>query len=160
MSEEDGRKRGGHNRTVAVHRVGASSTYQLRSQVLREGAPHDGFDIDDLPGTFHLAALLEVEGNEVIVGVATFVPGEGGWWQLRGMAVSPRHQRAGVGRRLLAEAELELRATGTTGVWANARDTAIGFYERNGWIVIGAGYEVVGLPHHRMERRLADQASE
>jgi GNAT superfamily N-acetyltransferase len=152
VSEEDRGRRTGHDRTVAVRRVDASGTYQLRSHVLRDGEPHDGFDIDDLPGTFHLAALLEADGHEVIVGVATFVPGDRGWWQLRGMAVEPRHQGSGVGRRLLAEAELELRAAGGAGVWANARDTALGFYEREGWVVVGAGYEVVGLPHHRVER--------
>jgi GNAT superfamily N-acetyltransferase len=96
--------------------------------------------------------VLEGKGEEVVVGVATFVPGDGGWWQLRGMAVEPRHQGTGVGRCLLAEAEGELRAAGGTGLWANARDTAIGFYERAGWVVVGGGYEVVGLPHHRMER--------
>jgi GNAT superfamily N-acetyltransferase len=121
--------------------------------VLRDGEPHHGFDVDDLPGTFHLAAVLEGKGEEVVVGVATFVPGDGGWWQLRGMAVEPRHQGTGVGRMLLTDAEAVLREMGAAGLWANARDSAIGFYEREGWVVVGAGYEVVGLPHHRMERR-------
>jgi GNAT superfamily N-acetyltransferase len=135
-----------------VRPIEAARTYQLRSRVLRDGEPHDGFDVDELQGTFHLGAFLATADGEDLVGVATFVPHEDGWWQLRGMAVDPRVQGTGVGRRLLAEAEDRLRAAGAPGLWANARDAAIGFYERAGWAVVGAGYELVGLPHHRMER--------
>ena len=43
-----------------------------------------------------------------------------------------------------------LRAAGYTVLWANARDTALGFYERVGMHVEGNGYVTTetGLPHH------------
>jgi hypothetical protein len=33
-------------------------------------------------------------------------------------------------------------------VWAKARDTALGFYLRLGWVVVGEGFVYNGLPHH------------
>jgi GNAT superfamily N-acetyltransferase len=120
----------------------------LRSRVLREGRTHDGFPEDDEPATLHLGAVVD----EVLVGVATFVPGDDGWWQLRGMAVEPGQQGRGIGLALLADAERRLRAAGAAGMWANGRDTALGFYERAGWVVEGDGYVLVDLPHHRVVR--------
>jgi GNAT superfamily N-acetyltransferase len=116
--------------------------------VLREGRAHEGFPEDDDAATVHLAA---VEGDHV-VGVATFVPRDDGWWQLRGMAVDAERQGRGIGRAILDEAESRLRALGASGVWANGRDTALGFYERAGWRVVGDGYDMKGRPHHRVER--------
>jgi len=138
-------------RAVLVVRViDAASTHDLRNRVLRGGLGHDGFPEDAWPETLHLGAV----DDDVIVGVATFVPRDDGWWQLRGMAVEPSRQGEGVGRAILADGDRHLRSVGASGVWANARDTALGFYERAGWVVVGDGYVLVDLPHHRVEHEL------
>ena len=149
MSEEHGGQVG-HAGTVAVVAVDAPATFELRGRVLRDGLAHEGFAEDYDAGTVHLAA---VEAGRV-VGVATFVPRDDGWWQLRGMAVDAECQGRGIGRAVLAEAETRLRSLGALGVWANGRDSALGFYERAGWQVVGDGYELRGMPHHRVERLL------
>ena len=135
---------------LIVEEIAAADVADLRSRVLREGAPHVGFDDDEEPTTLHLGAL--VDGR--VVGVATFALRERGVYQLRGMAVEPALQGTGVGRAVLVEAERRLRALGARQLWANGRDTALGFYERAGWRVEGEGYEVIGLPHHRVVRDL------
>ena len=134
---------------LEVRLIDAVSTSDLRNRLLRAGRGHEGFPEDDLPDTFHLGAV-----DGATVGVATFVPGENGWWQLRGMAVDPARQGEGIGRAILVEAERRLRAAGAVGMWANARDTALGFYRRAGWVVVGGGYVLVDLPHHRVQRNL------
>ena len=57
---------------------------------------------------------------------------------------------------MLEHATARLRAGGASLLWANGRDTALGFYERAGFTVVGDGYLMgeSGLPHHRVELEL------
>lgn len=66
--------------------------------------------------------------------------------QLRGMAVRSECQKLGVGASLLAQAYAIGRER-SCGYWCNARQSAIGFYERQGWVAEGEMFEfpVVGL---------------
>lgn len=71
--------------------------------------------------------------------------------QLRGMAVDPTHHGRGLGRRLLdfalADADPEQRFV----IWCNARQTAVGFYEKTGWRAVGERFDITGVgPHYRM----------
>jgi GNAT superfamily N-acetyltransferase len=137
---------------VRVTEITAADTYPLRRQVLRPGFPESVivFEGDDRRGAFHLGAFDE---SDALVGIVTFFPSpfEGrDAWQLRGMAVVPGLQGTGVGRALLATGVARVRSAGATLLWANARDTALGFYERHGWKVVGDGFEYgpARLPHH------------
>jgi GNAT superfamily N-acetyltransferase len=65
------------------------------------------------------------------------------------MAVEPTVQRSGVGRLLIDAAVDRLRAEGFEVIWANGRDSALGFYRRQGWEVAGEGFlNENGIPHH------------
>lgn len=140
---------------MRVEPVDAAATLELRGRVLREGRPHEGFAEDDDPTTFHLAA----RDGDAVVGVATFIAHDRGAWQLRGMAVDPAAQGRGVGRAVLDAAVERLRAAGARLLWANGRDTALGFYERLGFRVVGDGFLAAsGLPHHRIELDLDPSA--
>ena len=144
---------------LIVTEVPVETTYDLRRRVLRAGRPDADFTFpeDAAAGTFHLAAQ-----DPDVIGVATFIPAptqdRAGrtTYQLRGMAVDPSRQGQGVGRQLLDAAAERLRAAGVDAVWANARDTALGFYERLGWEIVGDGYVhgPMGLPHHLVIRDL------
>lgn len=70
--------------------------------------------------------------------------------QLRGMAVLDLMQRSGVGRALVAAGVEHARAQGASHVWAKARDSAIDFYRRCGFRVVGEEFTepASGLPHH------------
>jgi GNAT superfamily N-acetyltransferase len=71
---------------------------------------------------------------------------------LWGMAVAPDLQGQGAGRRLVEELLARAAAAGARLVWADARETAVGFYERCGWRAIGEPQidDVTGL----MDRRV------
>jgi GNAT superfamily N-acetyltransferase len=139
---------------LVIREITAADTHDLRRRVLRTGTPSTAvsFPYDDLPGVVHLGGLLD----DRLVVIATLLPRSTPWRpeqravQLRGMAVEPALQGSGVGRRLLDAAVERLRAEGTTVLWANARDSALGFYERLGMHVLGDGFVSgeTALPHH------------
>ena len=129
---------------LTVARVDAAATHDLRSRILRQGGDDFVFPDDDERVTVHLAA---VDDDGRVVGVASLYRRDDGW-QLRGMAVDDDLQGTGVGRALLEAVHERFRGEH---LWANCRDTAVGFYERMGWRIVGEGYELVGVPHHRGE---------
>ncbi len=123
--------------------------------MLREGRPDTEVDFpgDHVEGAFHLGAMDRAGVPVAVVSLSPeATPHRAGRraLRLRGMAVEPALQGTGVGRALLAEAVLEARQRGYEVVWANVRDTALDFYGRAGWQVVGEGFESVGLPHHVM----------
>ena len=133
--------------------IDAGATHDLRRRVLRDHRPDADVDYpgDHVPGAFHLG-LLDDDGT--LVGIASLSPeptphrpGRRGL-RLRGMAVEPARQGAGGGRLLLDAAVERARLEGYDVVWADGRDTALAFYQRRGWEVVGDGFVHVGLPHH------------
>ena len=72
------------------------------------------------------------------------------------MAVLDDVQGRGVGRHLVAEGVRRARDAGAAEVWANARDTALSFYEQCGFVVEGDGFVTpdTALPHHRIRMTL------
>jgi GNAT superfamily N-acetyltransferase len=140
---------------VPVVALTAAECIGLRRRVLRAGTPSSdaSFDEDGEATTFHIG--WRDDAGEVIA-VATFVarpcPGrpDHRGVQLRGMAVDPASQGTGLGRLLMLAAVEQLRGEGVAVLWAKARDTAVGFYERLGMHAEGDGYVTpdTGLPHH------------
>lgn len=135
-----------------IQRIAAADTYHLRARVLRDG---DSAAVrvpdDELPGAWHLGA----RHSGTLVGVASFYPRpcpsatDVAAIQLRFMAVDPAMRSRGIGRQLLEHAVRELRKEETEILWANGRDTALDFYTRLGFTVVGDGYiHEPGLPHH------------
>ena len=70
--------------------------------------------------------------------------------RIRQMAVSPIHQRKGLGKRLMNELEANLRSRGLTHLVLHARASAVGFYERLGYTVTGEEFIDVTVAHFRM----------
>ena len=138
---------------MRVVEIEAEATHDLRRRVLREGRPDADVDFpDDLtPGAFHLG-VDDDAGS--LVAIATVSPRptphrpEATAAQLRGMAVEPSLQGSGAGRLLVDAAADRLRARGFDVLWANGRDSALGFYRRLGWEVAGEGFVTDGVPHH------------
>ncbi|HUX03915.1 MAG TPA: GNAT family N-acetyltransferase [Acidimicrobiales bacterium] len=120
-----------------VERVSSRVLHDLRRRVLRSNNPEisvaDPRDEDET--SLHFAGLL---GDRVVVS-ASFYPcvapmnPELATHQLRYMATDFDVQGCGYGARVLEVAESELRALGTEQVWANGRDTALGFYRATRW---------------------------
>jgi GNAT superfamily N-acetyltransferase len=82
-------------------------------------------------------------------------------YQLRYMATDFDVQGRGYGALVLAVAEEDLRALGAEQMWANGRDTALGFYQHVGWLTVEGSEHLspeTQLPHTVIFKRLNDDA--
>ena len=144
--------------TLVIRRAAVEEIFPMRHAVLRPGRPvsYSVYSEDD--GAVHVGAW----DDDMLVACATVfpqpwegsdgAPAEPKAWRLRGMAVDPSRQGTGVGRLVLAEGIDAARAGGALVLWANARTSALGFYERMGWRVVGEEYIASdsNLPHYPM----------
>jgi len=127
--------------------------FELRFEVLRRpwGEPN-GSERDELEaGAHHLAAF---DGGRVVaIGrLHETMPGEG---QIRFMAVHPDWAGRGVGGRLLAALESIAEERGMEVIILNARENALGFYQRHGYEIEGEGPLLWGrIPHKAMRKAL------
>jgi GNAT superfamily N-acetyltransferase len=135
-----------------IARVPLALILPLRLAVLRPGMAAEAacFEGDAAATTLHLAASAGAQ----VVGCASLMlnafAGEPAW-QLRGMATAPAWRGTGLGRRLLAHAEALLRDHPVRLRWCNARTSAIGFYEKQGWTVVSEEFDIPSAgPHRRM----------
>ena len=72
------------------------------------------------------------------------------------MAVLAAHRRSGVGGRILQALIGAARERGDPRVELSAQSYVVAFYERHGFVCLGAPYDEVGIAHQRMELRLRD----
>jgi GNAT superfamily N-acetyltransferase len=146
---------------LRIELVAAQALHELRRRVLRRNNPEslvtDNRDVDVTSlhfGGYH---------DGVLVVSASFyfstapIYSEFVTYQLRYMATDFPVQGRGFGARVLAFAEGELRQRGIEQMWANARDTALGFYLAIGWTAV-AGSEHLSaetqLPHTVIFKRM------
>lgn len=121
--------------------------------MLRPGRPSEEclFSADDHISTFHLGLFEKGQ----LVGVASYMNSvsekfENPYqYQLRGMAVLDSHKGKGYGAALLKAGEEELKRREKPWIlWFNARDYAVGFYEKYGYEIIGEKFDIPGVCEH------------
>ena len=74
--------------------------------------------------------------------------------RLRQMAVPLKLHGKGIGASIIGFAENIARDKGYRCITMHARDSAIGFYEKFGYRIVGEQFYEVTLPHHVMEKKL------
>jgi hypothetical protein len=132
--------------------VEAPVLYELRRRVLRGNDPDksvdDPRDGDDT--SLHLGASEAPIQKDLIS------------YQLRYMATDFDVQGSGYGAQVLQTASAELVARGARQLWANARDTALGFYLATGWSVVEGSEHLspyTQLPHTVIVKNLLNASS-
>jgi GNAT superfamily N-acetyltransferase len=148
--------------TIRTSLVPRAEIFALRHRILRPGLPpHSAaFAEDDRPGTFHVAAY-DGAGTEVLGCVTVFpdaLPGAAGAaYRFRGMATAERVRGAGFGAAVLDAATAEAAARGAELLWCNGRAEARGFYEGQGYAVVGEEFLIEGVgPHYVLARPLGE----
>jgi len=140
-----------------VRELAAQETYALRRAVSADGRMDlttVSHEMDAAPGAWHLGA---VDARGRVVAISSFYvvpcplrPEIRPAVRLQFMAVDPPVQRMGLGSAVMTEAIRRLKGTDAALMWASARDTALRFYERFGFITVeGSGFSgQTGRPHH------------
>jgi N-acetylglutamate synthase-like GNAT family acetyltransferase len=125
---------------------------QLRDEVLRKPL-----------GLTFSPEQLDAEKNDILIGAfedgrilgcCILTPINQDTIKLRQMAVSKKQQHKGIGYSIMQFAENLARDKGFKLITMNARDTAIGFYQKMGYQVVGDEFIEVTVPHHVMQKRL------
>ena len=139
---------------LEVRDVELAATKDLRTRVLRNhipGLPAHA-STDDDPQTWHLGAFRGSRLVGVVTGFPQPAPGlpDVPAQRFRFMAVEPSEQGTGAGTALMREVMARARARGDRVLWANGRDTALDFYVRLGFEVVGESFMdgTSNLPHH------------
>jgi GNAT superfamily N-acetyltransferase len=147
---------------MRVERVEPGVTRALRNTVLRPGMDVEAVHWPDIESD--AAVTFAVLGDDdAPLTTVTVIPAPCPWrpavapsWQLRGMATVETARGRGVGRIAVDAAIAHVRSTGAALLWCNARDVALSFYERAGFVVEGDGFvNDHGIPHHPMALALA-----
>ncbi|MEN9801667.1 MAG: hypothetical protein RLZ37_792 [Actinomycetota bacterium] len=144
---------------IEIRFVDVAHVRPLRREVLRADMPEATVDFegDDDSTTFHLAA---VDRSLSIIAVSSWMERPSiddptrRAVQLRGMATRVQFQNWGLGARLLESGFRTAQERSIELVWANARNSALNFYLKNGFEIVGEGFieGVTRLPHHRVRR--------
>lgn len=123
----------------------------LREEVLRRplGLPLREEDLTNEENQLHFGLFGPSNGLLACVVAVKLSPTEA---RIRQMAVSPPHQRKGLGQRIMVELENSLQARGFKKFVLNARTSAVGFYEELGYTVVGDEFVDVTVPHLKMTK--------
>ena len=114
--------------------------------------PH-GSEQDEMEKeAFHIAAY---DGQQ-IVGVGRLHAEPGRAARVRYMAVREGYRHRGIGSSILRQLEQYARDHRVQICWLYARETAVGFYAKNGYTIQGQGKSELSAVHHeRMQKHLA-----
>ncbi|HMK05908.1 MAG TPA: GNAT family N-acetyltransferase [Flavobacterium sp.] len=139
--------------------ISSKDTFSVRHPVLRAGKPilSCSFDGDDLQTTKHFGLFIN---NNLIAVISIFenssaVFNEARQFQIRGMAVLENHQKQGYGEKLIQYVEDYIAKQEGNLIWFNARERAVGFYQKLDYATIGKPLEIndAGI-HYVMFKRI------
>jgi predicted GNAT family N-acyltransferase len=128
-------------------------TVQLRDKILRKplGLHFTEEQLAEEFADFHLAAFTN---DWVLRGCLVLTPKDEKTLKMRQVAVDESVQKTGVGRQLVEASEVLARQQGFDTMELNARDTAVPFYLKLNYTVVGERFEEVGIPHFKMMKPL------
>jgi ribosomal protein S18 acetylase RimI-like enzyme len=140
-----------------IHKVKHGSpeqiaTVELRDQVMRKplGLSLSPEDLASEAKCHHIACY---RGSK-LAGCLVLQPGANGDVQMKQVAVVPDLQRQGIGRAMVDYSENLARTVGYRRMILHARESAVAFYEKYGYVKIGDRFLQVTLPHWEMVKDL------
>jgi ribosomal protein S18 acetylase RimI-like enzyme len=128
------------------------ATAELRNVILRQplGLQFTKEDIETETKYRHLACYR----GDRLAACLMLRPREDGDVQMRQLAVAADMQRQGIGKALVEYSEAVARNAGYRRMILHAREPAIAFYEKLGYVGFGDRFEEVTVQHWAMEKSL------
>ena len=123
----------------------------LRHLILRVplGMTFKPHEIADEADSTHLGIYAN---TGELLGVLTMKPLRKGEVKMRQVAVAAHLQGKGIGSQLVAASEVWAKEAGFQSIVLHAREVAVPFYERLGYVKEGSRFLEVGIPHWRMRK--------
>lgn len=134
---------------ITIEQIRPEVTWRLRKEVLYPNEPLHAMEMKEDDHGIHFGAFTD---TEVVAVVSLFAQGTD--FQFRKFAVTPAMQGQGVGKILLQYIIAFARNEGGQRIWCNARDTAAGFYQRQGFNPTGEKFTRSGYNYEVMDRLL------
>lgn len=134
---------------LRIHRIPWQETIALRHAMLWPDRPPEFCHVEGDEDAWHFGAFAP----EGLVSVASVYP-DGRDARLRKFATASGFQRRGVGTRMLEHILAELKDRDFRRFWCDARESALGFYERFGMRPEGERFHKGEVPYFRMSVRL------
>ncbi len=138
-----------------VEFISTEMTFPLRLEVLwkhKKTFKECRLDTDDIKTTFHVGVMKEGK----IVSVGTFLEqrnktfNEEKQYRLRAMATLPIMKNSGYGKQIVEFACKELKNRKIEILWCDAREKAVGFYEKLGFQTKGDFYDIPLIGKHKL----------
>jgi len=124
----------------------------LRNEILRVPLGMDiaGEDLSCESADIHIGAF----DKDSLVGVLVFSPVDKSTIHMRQVAVSAACQSKGIGSQMVKFSEQVAQQNGYSKIVLHARNTAIEFYRKLCYSVVGEEFTEVSIPHHEMQKTL------
>ena len=131
--------------------------FELRWRILRApwGEP-EGSEVDDIEERcFHIMAVY----GESVIGVGRLQFNATHEAQIRYMAVANEHEGNGIGRMIVEALEKEAADKHVNTIVLDAREPAVGFYQKLGYTIEAKSYVLFDeIQHYRMKKQLTMQS--
>lgn len=98
----------------------------------------------------HIVALLQ----DTVIGVLLLKKINDNTIKMRQVAIASTYQRAGIGTQLVKFAEQYAIQHNFSIIELHARDTAVNFYLKNKYEIVGDVFFEVSIPHYKMIKQL------
>lgn len=128
-------------------------TVELRTEVLRKPLKLE-FTTEQLNAENKDIHIAYFNDNHKIIGCLILSPYNINTLKMRQVAVHPNYQYQGIGTRLVAFSENWSKQQGLYFLFCHARDTAVPFYQKLNWKVVGEAFYEVNIAHYKMEKTL------
>ncbi|MDV7340723.1 GNAT family N-acetyltransferase [Terasakiella sp. A23] len=129
--------------SFSFQKINAQDTYDIRHQVLWPDLPIEACMLSEDDTALHFGGLV---GGQLIA-VASLFPDGVDKIRLRKFAILPAYQSQGIGSKMLQGMQDHLRHTSYKTLWCDAREEALGFYQKNGFSAWGERFFKKHLPY-------------
>jgi predicted GNAT family N-acyltransferase len=128
-------------------------TVRLRYKILRAPLGLD-FTAEQLSVEFADTHLAAYDERWILRGCLVLTPYNESLLKMRQVAVDEPLQGQGIGQTLVLASEKWAQQNGFSRIELNARETAVPFYVKLNYTIVGEQFEEVGIPHFKMFKDL------